>query len=94
MLNCQISEKWSCLKATGTQLDSVHSFTSAVDQGDHARHQIVAVQGAAEELAAQGDPDVRVVGTAAEERLLPHQQHQLLQHREPSLKVTSFSVKQ
>ena len=67
--------------------DSVLAFTpTAVDQGHHARHQILAVQGAPEEHFAQGDPDVGVVGAAAEERLLPHQQHELLQHREPSLK--------
>ena len=70
----------------GRTLIPCFHFTSAVDQGHHARHQILAVQGAPEELAAQGDPDVGVVGAAAQERLLPHQQHELLQHREPSLK--------
>ena len=59
---------------------------AATDQGNHAGHQVVAVQGAPEERAAQGDPDVGVVGAAAQERLLPHQQHELIQHREPSLK--------
>ena len=89
----EVSEKLKCdvNNLVGRQhernmIPCLLAFPSAIDQGHHARHQILAVQGALEEHFAQGDPDVGVVGAAAEERLLPHQQHELLQHREPSLK--------